>query len=107
MGTFEEAAQDLYASRWQAFRYVLLPLMAPGIIAGYLLAFIISLVDFIITNFVKGVGIETLPAAIFGAVKQSIKPNILAHSTLMLLISISFVTISYFVSRKGVRSGGR
>ncbi|MCY4462135.1 MAG: ABC transporter permease [Albidovulum sp.] len=105
-GTFEEAAQDLYASRWQAFRYVLFPLMAPGVVAGYLLAFIISLDDFIITNFVKGAGIETLPTAIFGAVKQGIKPNILALSTLMLLISVGFVTISYFVSRMGVKPGG-
>jgi spermidine/putrescine transport system permease protein len=103
-GTFEEAAQDLYASRWQAFRYVLAPLMMPGIISGFLLAFIISLDDFIITNFVKGAGIETLPTAIFGAVKQGIKPNIMALSTLMLLISILFVTISYIVSKLGERN---
>ena len=103
-GTFEEAAQDLYASRWQAFRYVLMPLMMPGIIAGFLLAFIISLDDFIITNFVKGAGIETLPTAIFGAVKQGIKPNIMALSTLMLAVSILFVTTSYFVSRIGEKN---
>ncbi|MGI9493421.1 MAG: ABC transporter permease [Geminicoccaceae bacterium] len=103
-GTFEEAAQDLYASRWEAFRYVLAPLMMPGIIAGFLLAFIISLDDFIITNFVKGAGIETLPTAIFGAVKQGIKPNIMALSTLMLAVSILFVTISYFVSKMGEKN---
>ena len=100
-GTFEEAAQDLFCSRWQAFRYVLAPLMMPGIIAGFLLAFIISLDDFIITNFVKGAGIETLPTAIFGSVKQGIKPNIMALSTLMLGVSILFVTVSYFVSKMG------
>lgn len=100
-GTFEEAAQDLYASRWEAFRYVLAPLMMPGIISGFLLAFIISLDDFIITNFVKGAGIETLPTAIFGAVKQGIKPDIMALSTLMLAVSILFVTVSYFVSKMG------
>ena len=98
---YEQAAMDLYATRWQAFRLVLLPLMAPGIIAGFLLAFIISLDDFIITNFVKGAGIETLPTAIFGAVKLGIKPNIMALSTLMLLVSIIVVTISYMVSRMG------
>ena len=103
-GSFEEAAQDLYASRWEAFRYVLAPLMMPGIIAGFLLAFIISLDDFIITNFVKGAGIETLPTAIFGSVKQGIKPNIMALSTLMLAISIVFVTISYFVSKMGEKT---
>jgi spermidine/putrescine transport system permease protein len=97
--TYEEAAQDLYASRWQAFRHVLAPLLAPGILAGFLLAFIISLDDFIITNFVKGAGVETLPTAIFGSVKQGIKPNIMALSTLMLLVSILFVTLSYLVGR--------
>lgn len=102
--TFEEAAQDLYASRWEAFRYVLAPLMMPGIISGFLLAFIISLDDFIITNFVKGAGIETLPTAIFGAVKQGIKPNIMALSTLMLAVSILFVTISYIVSKMGEKN---
>ena len=99
--TFEEAAQDLYASRWQAFRHVLAPIMAPGILSGFLLAFIISLDDFIITNFVKGAGVETLPTAIFGAVKQGIKPNIMALSTLLLLFSILIVTASYMIGRTG------
>ncbi len=101
---YEQAAMDLYATRWQAFKKVLLPLLAPGIISGFLLAFIISLDDFIITNFVKGAGVETLPTAIFGAVKQGIKPNIMAISTLMLLISILFVTVSYLVSRGGEKN---
>lgn len=99
--TFEEAAQDLYASRWNAFRYVLAPIMAPGIMSGFLLAFIISLDDFIITNFVKGAGVETLPTAIFGAVKQGIKPDIMALSTLLLLFSILIVTLSYLIGRTG------
>jgi spermidine/putrescine transport system permease protein len=99
--TYEVAARDLYATRAQAFRLILLPLMAPGILSGYLLAFIISLDDFIITNFVKGAGMETLPTAIFGSVKQGIKPNIMAISTLMLVVSILFVTLSYVINRKG------
>ncbi len=103
-GHYEQAARDLYASRWQAFRLVLLPLMAPGVVSGYLLAFIISLDDFIITNFVKGAGMETLPTAIFGSVKQGIKPNIMAISTLMLAVSILFVTLSYLINRKGRKS---
>ncbi len=99
--SFEEAAQDLYATRLQAFRFVLLPILAPGIVAGFLLAFIISLDDFIITNFIKGAGIETLPTAIFGSVKQGIKPNIMALSTLMLAFSIALVTLSYVIGRRG------
>ena len=71
---------------------------------AFLLAFIISLDDFIITNFVKGAGMETLPTAIFGSVKQGIKPNIMAISTMMLAVSILFVTLSYFVNRIGQRT---
>lgn len=97
--TYEQAAMDLYATKRQAFTKILLPLMMPGIISGYLLAFIVSLDDFIITNFVKGAGVETLPTAIFGAVKQGIKPNIMAISTMLLALSIVMVTISYFVSK--------
>lgn len=101
---FEEAAQDLYANRWRAFRYVLMPIMAPGILSGFLLAFIISLDDFIITNFIKGAGIETLPTAIFGSVKQGIKPNIMALSSLMLLFSVLIVMLSWLVGRIGERN---
>ena len=99
--SYEEAAQDLYANRWKTFKHVLMPIMGPGIISGFLLSFIISLDDFIITNFVKGAGVETLPTAIFGAVKQGIKPNIMALSTLLLLFSIFLVTLSYIVGKKG------
>jgi spermidine/putrescine transport system permease protein len=98
---YEQAARDLYATRWQSFILVLFPLLAPGVVSGALLAFIISLDDFIITNFVKGAGMETLPTAIFGSVKQGIKPNIMAISTLMLAVSILFVTLSYLINRKG------
>tara|TARA_E500000178_G_scaffold334765_1_gene370988 strand:+ start:1673 stop:2503 length:831 start_codon:yes stop_codon:yes gene_type:complete len=98
---YEQVARDLYATPGQAFRLVLLPMMLPGILSGFLLAFIISLDDFIITNFVKGAGVETLPTAIFGAIKQGIKPNIMAISTLMLAASFILVSISYFISRIG------
>ncbi|MBX2832483.1 MAG: ABC transporter permease [Rhodospirillales bacterium] len=98
---YEQAAMDLYATPREAFTKVLLPLMMPGILSGSLLAFIISLDDFLITNFVKGAGVETLPTAIFGAVKQGIKPNIMAISTLMLGVSIVFVTLSWLVGRVG------
>ncbi|WP_406647160.1 ABC transporter permease [Aliisedimentitalea scapharcae] len=97
--SFEQAAMDLYATKRQAFTRILLPLMMPGIISGFLLAFIVSLDDFIITNFVKGAGVETLPTAIFGSVKQGLKPNIMAISTMLLSVSVVMVTISYFVSK--------
>ncbi len=104
---YEQAALDLYASRFEAFRLVLLPLILPGIFSGFLLAFIISLDDFIITNFVKGAGVETLPTAIFGAVKLGIKPNLMAISTLLLLVSILFVTLSYLVGKTGEKYHAR
>ncbi len=103
-GSYEEAAQDLYANRLEAFRRVLFPLMAPGILAGFLLAFIISLDDFIITNFIKGAGVETLPTAIYGSVKQGIKPNIMALSSLMLIVSVFLVTLSYFIGKYGTKT---
>ena len=99
--SYEEAAVDLYATRIKAFFQVLMPLMLPGIVSGFLLAFVISLDDFIITNFVKGAGVETLPTAIFGAVKQGIKPNIMAISTLLLFLSVVIVTLSYLINKTG------
>ena len=98
---YEQAARDLYATPWQAFRLILLPLLGPGILSGFLLAFIISLDDFIITNFVKGAGMETLPTAIFGSVKQGIKPNIMAISTMMLGVSALLVSLSYVINLRG------
>ena len=105
--TYEQAAMDLYATKRQAFTKILLPLMIPGIISGYILAFIISLDDFIITNFVKGAGVETLPTAIFGSVKQGIKPNIMALSTLLLMFSIALVTLSYFIGKRGTQTSSQ
>lgn len=102
--SYEQAALDLYATRFEAFKLILLPLMAPGIFSGFLLAFIISLDDFIITNFIKGAGIETLPTAIFGAVKLGIKPNIMAISSLLLFVSVMFVTLSYLVGKIGEKN---
>jgi spermidine/putrescine transport system permease protein len=98
---FEQASRDLYANPWQSFRYVLVPLMLPGIVSGYMLAFIVSLDDFIITNLVAGPGATTLPLAIYGMVRIGFTPEINAISTLMLLASLVFVTLSYLASRSG------
>ncbi len=100
---YEEAAQDLYADRWAAFRYVLLPMMLPGILAGYMLAFIISLDDFIITNMVAGPGATTLPLAIYGMVRVGFTPEINAISTLLLGVSVIVVSASYLLGRTGTK----
>ncbi|MBX9950545.1 MAG: ABC transporter permease subunit, partial [Candidatus Obscuribacterales bacterium] len=83
----EEAAQDLGASPVMAFFRVSLPLLAPGIVAGALLAFVLSLDDFVITQFTAGVGSTTLPLRIFSMVKFGVSPEINALSTLMILLT--------------------
>jgi len=81
-----DAARDLGASRWQALRKVVLPLLAPGILAGGLLAFTLSIDDFVVTFFVKGPGADTLPVVIYSMIKKSREfPVINALSTLLLI----------------------
>ncbi len=99
-GYYEEAARDLYAEGHQAFLYITLPMLLPGILAGFMLAFIISLDDFIITNFVAGPGATTLPLAIYGMVRTGLTPEINAISTMLLLVSIFFVTLSFIIGRR-------
>lgn len=104
-GYYEEAAGDLYADSRRAFRHVLLPMLMPGVLAGFMLAFIISLDDFIITNFVAGPGASTLPLAIYGLVRTGLTPEINAVSTLLLLVSVIFVILSYLLGRKRYPAG--
>lgn len=98
--TLERAAADLYATPWAAFRRVTLPLLWPGILAGFMLAFVISLDDVVITEFVKSAGQETLPTYMLGQLKRSVTPEINAISTVFLGISVLLVTMFFFISRK-------
>lgn len=95
----EHAAADLYAKPWQTFRRVTLPLLWPGILSGAVLAFIISLDDFVITYFVAGAGATTLPVYIFGMIRIGVTPEVNAISALMLVISILFVSLSFLIGR--------
>lgn len=95
-----EAAADLGAHEWTIFRRITLPLLLPGIISGALLAFIISLDDFIVSYFLAGPGGTTLPVYIFGMIRNAITPGVNALSTLLLLVSILIVTVSYLLTRK-------
>ncbi len=97
--TLEEAAQDLYASRWQAFRYVTLPLIMPGIVGGALLALTLSLDDVVITQFVAGPGSTTLPVYVFGLIRRGVSPLINAVSVVMLAASILLVVLSLLAQR--------
>lgn len=97
----EEAAQDLGANDLQTFRHVTLPLMVPGILAGALMAFTLSLDDFVVTFFTAGVGSTTLPLRIYSMVKLGITPEINAVSTLMLVASMALVLVSLFLQQRG------
>ncbi len=98
--TLETAAADLYARPWQTFRRVTLPLLLPGILAGAMLAFVISLDDVVITEFVKSAGQDTLPTYMLGQLRRNITPEINAISTVLLGVSVVLVTLIFFLSRK-------
>jgi spermidine/putrescine transport system permease protein len=105
--SLEEAAADLYASRWQTFRRVTLPLIAPGVAGGALLALTLSLDDVVVTQFVSGSGATTLPVYVFGLVRRGVTPLINAVSTLMLVASMVLVGISLGFQRGAVARGQR
>ncbi len=90
-----EAASDLYAPPWKRFTRVELPLLAPGIFAGALLAFISSLGDFVITYFVAGPGATTLPVYIFGMIRTGVTPEVNALSAIFLLVSMAVISIAF------------
>ena len=96
----EEAAVDLYASRWKAFRYVTLPQIAPGVAGGALLALTLSLDDVVVTQFASGPGSTTLPVYVFGLIRRGVTPLINAVSVVMLAASIALVLASLLVERR-------
>jgi spermidine/putrescine transport system permease protein len=98
--TLERAAADLYANPWQTFRWITLPLLLPGIMAGYMLAFVISLDAVVITEFVKSAGQDTLPTYMLGQLRRVVTPEMNAIATLFLLLSVIAVTIFFALSRK-------
>ena len=98
---FEEAARDLGANEWRTFWRVTFPLILPGIIAGALLAFTLSLDDYIVTYFTNGVGTSTLPIFVYGLLRQKVSPEINAISTIMLLASTVLVGFSLVMQNRG------
>ena len=89
--SLEQAAADLYATPFQAFRRITLPQLWPGILAGAMLAFVISLDDVVITEFVKSAGQDTLPTYMLGQLRRVITPEINAISTVLIGISVTMV----------------
>jgi spermidine/putrescine transport system permease protein len=87
----EEAARELGANEWRTFWKITFPLILPGVVAGALLAFTLSLDDFVVTFFNAGIGTSTLPLFVYGMLKTRVPPEINAISTLMLLVSTILV----------------
>ncbi|NPD16277.1 ABC transporter permease [Xinfangfangia sp. D13-10-4-6] len=101
---FEEASADLYASRWTTFRRVTLPLIFPGVFSGAMLAFLISMDDFITSNMLASGGTTTLPVYIFSLIRSGTSPELNAIGTLMILASLILATIALLVAGRGTRN---
>jgi len=99
-----EAARDCGATPWQAFRYVTLPLIMPGVIAGALMAFTLSIDDFVITFFTAGAGTTTLPLQIYSMIKIAVTPEVNAVSTLLMLLTLLLIVIASKLSPSLLRS---
>jgi spermidine/putrescine transport system permease protein len=99
-----EAARDCGASPWNAFRYVTLPLIMPGVIAGALMAFTLSIDDFVITFFTAGAGTVTLPLQIYSMIKIAVTPEVNAVSTLLMLLTLLLIVVASRLSPSLFRS---
>ena len=99
----EEAALDLGCSPLQAFRLVTLPIIAPAVISGWLLAFTLSLDDLVIASFTAGPSATTLPIKIFSAVRLGVSPEINALSTIMIAIVTIGVISASLISKRAAR----
>lgn len=95
----EDAAKDLGAHPWQTLVYVILPLLKPAVVSGFILSFLISFDDFVITFFVNGVGQDTLPVKLYSAMKLGLSPKLNALSVLML--GVTLILIIFFFRYSG------
>ena len=105
-GSYEEAARDLGAGRVRVFFDITLPMIMPGIISGMLLSFAMSFDDVVISIFVTGVSVNTLPILIYTMLKTGVTPKVNALCTLMFLATLAIVILSALVGRLGNRKRG-
>ena len=101
-----EAARDLGATPWQTFRLVTLPLIMPGVVAGSLMAFTLSIDDFIITFFTAGAGVPTLPLTIYTMIKVAVTPEVNALSTLFMLLTLTLIVLAGRLAPDALRGKG-
>jgi spermidine/putrescine transport system permease protein len=99
-----EAARDCGATPWQAFRLITLPLIMPGVIAGALMAFTLSIDDFVITFFTAGANASTLPLQIYSMIKTVVTPEVNAVSTLLVGLTLVLIIIASKLSPNALRS---
>ncbi len=99
-GSLEEAGRDLYAGEWRLFRRITLPLLAPAIAAGAIMAFVVSLDDFLISMMVSSAGSTTLPVYVYGMMRLGVTPEVNAISTILLAVSLIFVTAALLLGRR-------
>jgi ABC-type spermidine/putrescine transport system permease subunit II len=102
--SLEEAAADLYATPWNRFRQVTLPLMMPAVLAGALMSFTLSLDNTIISSFISVTGNTPWPVYVFSSVRSALRPEIAAVSTLMLLLTLLAIGVVGLVLRRGGES---
>ena len=94
----EEAAKDLGAGEWRVFRDILIPHMGPGLLAGALLAFTLSLDDFVITFFTSGPDTSTFPVKVYSMVRFSVTPEVNAASTILIVLTVALTAVALRVS---------
>ncbi|WP_395826559.1 ABC transporter permease [Collimonas sp.] len=99
-----EAARDCGATPWQAFRLVTLPLIMPGVVAGALMAFTLSIDDFVITFFTAGANASTLPLQIYSMIKIAVTPEVNAVSTLLMGLTLVLIIIASKLAPNAIRS---
>ncbi len=102
-GSYEEAARDLGAGRVRVFFDITLPMIMPGIVSGMLLSFAMSFDDVVISIFVTGVSVNTLPILIYTMLKTGVTPKVNALCTLMFLATLAIVVLSALIGRLGNR----
>ncbi len=98
--SIEEAAMDLGAKPWKVFFLITIPMIAPSLVAGGMLAFALSLDDLVLASFVSGPGATTLPMEIFSAVRLGVKPDINAIASLILLVISLFTFLAWYFTRQ-------
>ena len=100
--SLENAAQDLFATPFQAFMRVTMPLIMPGVVAGFLLAFVLSLDDFVITNFVGG-SVNTFPTWVYGASRIGVPPQVNVWGTILFTAGLLTAGVNLVASFRATR----